>query len=489
MITLLYSPNDWFSSEIVYKALIRSFAKNQVQRALFNTCSVENEKPGVFVLINPTNISLAAFPARSKIIVLGKIDARIADQLQINLISTDHLWTDQAIIHFDSIEGFDFPIKSRPFVRYDFPNEWNNLGYGGIKIDASRWSISQIAQSDHTIATITDGNTSCAYITLNDQSDKTIVWINRSVGLVDSANWRFIEYVVSAYRYTELHSQPYLLDIPLDAEMAVTMRLDCDEDILSAMPLFKAYQQENIPFSLAIKTSLSITENEIAFFKLIEESHGAILSHSVNHKVSWGVDYVDAFDEAYLSRMTLAQYTPTQFAVSPFHSNTIYSVKAMEDAGYAGFIAGIIANDPEYLMARGGVVPFANKIVSHSQQCMMHGDCLLNEDDPLRIYKEAFDQALLSNTFFGFLDHPFSPRYQYGWKTEAQRIAAHLELLNYMRSQSDIVFFNENACLNFMIDKSNTKIELDERNRATLMTENKQSQHPVGMSFHHKVIG
>lgn len=489
MITLLYSATDWFSAEIVYKALVRSFAKNQVKRCLTSSLHFENLKTGVFVFINPTEIDISKLPARSKIIVFGKMDTRIADKLQINLMTTDHTWTDQAVIHFDSTEGFDFPIKQRPFVRYDFPNEWNNLGYGAIQKNQCAWSIEHVAQSDYTIATITDQTITSAYITLTDFQDRSCVWINRTVGLVDSANWRFIEHFVSAYRFTELYSQAYLLDIPADCEMAATMRLDCDEDILSAMPLFKAYKTENIPFSLAIKTSLPITEAEIDFFHQIQKANGAILSHSVNHKVSWGVDYCDAFDEAYLSRMTLEQYAPTPFAVSPFHSNKIYAVKAMEDAGYAGFIAGIIANDPEYLMARGGAVPFAEKIVSHSQQCMMHGDCLLDEADSLRIYKEAFDLALSSNTFFGFLDHPFSPRYQYGWKTETQRIAAHLELIHYMQSQAEVLFLNENDCLHFMIDKSNATIQLNERNQPKLIVENKQSTHPIGMSLNHKVMG
>ena len=178
------------------------------------------------------------------------------------------------------------------------------------------------------------------------------------------------------------------------------------------------------------------------------------------------------------------------FAVSPFHSNKDYSVQALEDALYDGFVAGIIANDPEYLISRGGVVPFAEKIISHSQQCMLHGDCLLNEtEDPLRVYKDAFDIALCSNTFFGYLDHPFSSRYQYGWKTEEDRIEAHIELIDYMRYNADVLFVNENECLSFMVDKSNTNLLFDQNKIQMKRPKNKKSTLRVGYSINGQVFG
>ena len=314
------------------------------------------------------------------------------------------------------------------------------------------------------------------------------MWINRAVGLADSANWQFIEYFISAYRFSALISLPYLLDIPANTEVAVTMRLDCDEDILSAVPLYEMYQEKKVPFSLAIKTSLPIADKEIAFLKKLKRDGGAILSHSVNHKVAWGKDYADAFEEALLSKAFLEKIldVSVEYAVSPFHSNAVYSVKAMEDAQYSGFISGIIANDPEYLMARGGHVPFSENIISHSQQCMLHGDCLLASDDPLRLYKKSFDIAHRAETFFGFLDHPFSPRYQYGWDTEWQRINAHRELIDYMRYHADILFVNEATCLDFMIDKSNTEITYDNK----IQIHNRQSKKtvfPIGVSLNNQV--
>src|SRR5579863_4806432 len=83
-----------------------------------------------------------------------------------------------------------------------------------------------------------------------------------------------------------------------------------------------------------------------------------------------------------------------RYAVSPFHQNPSYVPAALSRAGYDGFIGGIIANDPEYVMARSGVPPFSPPaIVSHTQGCMLHGDCLQGSGDPLRIFKEAFALA------------------------------------------------------------------------------------------------
>ena len=493
MITLIHNPQDSFAAEIVYKALIRSFAKNQVRKTTFDT--IQTQELGVYFLINPKNISLQQFPKKSKIILLGKIDADLAVELDIELSSSEKphdYFTENAIIHFHSIDQFQFPMTARPFIRYDFPNEWNNLGFGAIKTDDSIWSIAQIAQSHTAIATISENKTTSVYITFHDFSDQSCVWINRPVGLVDSVNWCFIEYFVSAHRFDTLISYAYLLDIPAGVNAAVSMRLDCDEDILSAKPLFEAYQNLNVPFSLAIKTSLPTTELDKDFLHCIKNSGGAILSHSVNHKVSWGIDYHDAFTEAQQSKITLENHfeiVPLQFAVSPFHSNTTYSVNALEDAGYDGFIGGIIANDPEYLMARGGAIPFAEKIISHSQQCMLHGDCLLSESDPLRIYKKAFDHAYTSKTFFGYLDHPFSPRYQYGWITEEQRITAHIDFIQYMRSCTDVLFVNESQCLQFMIDKSNAEIHYDALNEPKMcLNAEKQSEFSVAVSLNHKVF-
>src|SRR4029077_5973792 len=97
---------------------------------------------------------------------------------------------------------------------------------------------------------------------------------------------------------------------------------------------------------------------------------------------------------------------------------------------------GTIAWHPEYLMARGGIVPCGpDDFISHSQSCMLHGDCLLAGGDPLPTYKQAFCNAKDTGQFFGYLDHPFSERYSYGWANETERQRAHSDFLDFMAAE------------------------------------------------------
>jgi len=161
---------------------------------------------------------------------------------------------------------------------------------------------------------------------------------------------------------------------------------------------------------------------------------------------------------------------------------------ALARAGFSGFIGGIIANDPEYLMARAGVPPFSpNDIISHTQGCMLHGDCLLAKGDPLRIYKDAFSLARNGGQFFGYLDHPFSDRYAYGWASETDRIAAHAELLDYMEANpgdGPLLFVNEETCLDFIESKVSAKIHYDDLSDTFSLTHSEASGLPLSVSFH-----
>jgi hypothetical protein len=160
------------------------------------------------------------------------------------------------------------------------------------------------------------------------------------------------------------------------------MRLDCDEAVAASRPLWNLYQESGVPLSLAILTG---QETGTADEKLLEDvlvGGGSVVSHSMHHYPNWGGSYHVALQEAEGSREWLethaAAAAPVEYAVSPFHQNPPYAVQALADCGYQGFVGGIIANDPEFLIGRAGRVPFAQaQIVSHSAQCMLHGDCYL----------------------------------------------------------------------------------------------------------------
>jgi hypothetical protein len=135
----------------------------------------------------------------------------------------------------------------------------------------------------------------------------------------------------------------------------------------------------------------------------------------------------------------------------------------LADAGYRGFVGGIIRNDPEFLLGRAGQVPFVASMVSHSQQCMLHGDC--HRRTGSEVYRRSFANHLRARSIFGYLDHPFSARYQYGWDGEEQRREAHGELLQVFRSETDLWKPNLADCLAFLCKRAATRVELTANGR------------------------
>ncbi|WP_321919188.1 polysaccharide deacetylase family protein [Paraburkholderia tropica] len=352
----------------------------------------------------------------------------------------------------------------RPFERFDFTDEWNNLGYGAIRANEPLWGLSHALDTGWgEIASVEiDGQRVASYATLTDIEQGSVLWFNRSVGPVDSFEWRAVERFLSNHRAGELPCHPVLTEIPWGFDAAITSRLDCDEDVESARALWDAYRAENVPFSLAVHTgNLADTRNH-AILAELAEAGGAVLSHSATHAGDWGGNYENALHEALESAQRLRQITgePVQFAVSPFHQTPSYALHALADAGYKGCVGGLIRNDPEFMLARSGAlagVPAG--FIGHTQQCMLHGFSMLAEGDPLAVFKQAFDLAYETSTLFGYLDHPFSPRYAYGWRDEAARIDAHRALIAHIRTKArNPLFLNENDALNFLSARAEARI-------------------------------
>jgi hypothetical protein len=178
------------------------------------------------------------------------------------------------------------------------------------------------------------------------------------------------------------------------------------------------------------------------------------MSHTATHAPNWGGSYDAALSEGREShdRIFAVSGMSVDYAVSPFHQSPHYALQALCDAGYHGCIGGIIQNDPEFLLARGGeLAGLPQGFVGHSQQTMLHGDCMLSDGDPLAVFKAAFDRANETRTLFGYLDHPFSERYSYGWSDEDARIQAHRELIAYIRQQApNPLFIDEVTALDFI---------------------------------------
>ena len=299
-----------------------------------------------------------------------------------------------------------------------------------------------------------DGAPACcgSYLTLYDTTEATVLWCARPVGPVDSTEWSVVERFLSDWR-PDMPCLPVLAQVPAGCRCLVTMRLDCDEAVASATRIFHWYRGEGLPFSLALKTSLELAPDDRVLLHAVSAAGGAVLSHSHTHPANWGATLEQAREEARVSRDRVAALFPAAtalLAVSPFHTNPPTAIQALEEAGYKGFVGGIIHNDPEYLLGRAGVVPFAESIVSISQQSMLHGDCYRRQGCSVDAHMQAFEAQYQARGIFGYLDHPFSARYQYDWASEEQRLRAHAQLIRRIRSFSGAWFWPQQECFEFV---------------------------------------
>lgn len=365
------------------------------------------------------------------------------------------------------LAGRPAPLSDRALCRYDFTDEWNNLGYGAVTTDGSPWSLAQQVQlpADRQLARLVAGDTDFgAYAALWDDGPSSLLWFNRPAGPIDSPEWRLVEDFVSCHRPDDLPCQPVLAEVPAGFDAAVTMRLDCDEDVESARALWSLYLAERVPFSLALHAKVLADRRHHRLPREVLATGGAILSHTATHAPDWGGSYEAAYTEGAVSAQTIHETIGhrVRHAVSPFHQTPVYARHGLADAGYRGCIGGIIRNDPDFLMARSGLPPEGGEgFIGHSQQCMLHGDCMLAEGDPLRIFRQAFDEAVAGGTFFGYLDHPFSERYQYGWQTEEQRVEAHRNFIAHMKRAGKVLFAHEDDAMDFLFARAHTRVMAD----------------------------
>jgi hypothetical protein len=75
-------------------------------------------------------------------------------------------------------------------------------------------------------------------------------------------------------------------------------------------------------------------------------------------------------------------------------------------------------------------------------------------------YKYTFNQGITTRTLFGYLDHPFSVRYTYGWPGEATRIEMHRRFIGYIRKRAqNLLILSEEDILDFLLAKSEWQVE------------------------------
>jgi len=485
MIIVLAPQSAKQAALLVTAALRRSAAFSQVE--LFFGGSICAQTYDLIVAVNPdvevTQHLRRALSGRSptKVILFGSLTQELLD-----LFDVKHLeWPSQLVAAANSKHALagnyaesnasiqytrlasSLGSRSwrRPLERFDFANEWNNLGYGAVRADQSDWAIAMPVQANESssIAEIASHDfAGLAYSALADLDHSSILWFNRVNGPIDSFEWRIVENFLSSWRKSDLPCIPILKEVPHGHDCCVTMRLDCDEDIESARELRREYHQLEVPFSLAIHTRNLQDRRQ---HQLVEEMAGegeSILSHSATHASNWGGSYRSAIEEASLSAQALKKLTgqSPKYAVSPFHQTPSFALQALADCGYSGCIGGIISCNPEFLLARGGeLADMPRQFIGHSQQHMLHGDCLLEGADPLETSKRAFELAKETGMLFGYLDHPFSERYSYGWLDEMSRINAHRDLISFIKNTAERpLFLSEDSALDFLLFKSRVQI-------------------------------
>lgn len=492
MIYLIAPDHNLDALEIVRAALVRSFTSGIVRVVSFDALNTDDTidlQAHCFVVINPLDswtdrlITLIQTNA-DKLLLLGLIPNQLARYLGMNSKPLAYELKDRLIcepakanhtsesnlkvVYQKPLGDYTSPLKERPFVRYDFMEEWNNLGFGAILVDESIWSMSNVVTVPEStlMASVVDVDTQLgAYAALWTEHKTSVLWFNRAVGPVDSQEWALVEHFFANFQYATQACVPYVSEIPYGYDAAVTMRLDCDEDVESARPLWQAYQAMGVPFSLALHTKVLSESKHHALPRDVLSAGGAVLSHTATHAPDWGGSYQAALVEGQESKALIKACIDyeVRYAVSPFHQTPSYARQALAEVGYQGCIGGIICNDPDFLMARSGVPPWMQQptLIGHSQQCMLHGDCMLADDDPLDIFKQAFSAAYRAQTFFGYLDHPFSVRYQYGWTDEAQRIFAHQDFVQYIKSYDNVLFANTSDAMDFLLSKSTVMTKHD----------------------------
>ncbi len=485
-IMVLHHEKDSYEAEIVRAALCRSFTETQVEACSYSRCNVS---ASCAVLINPVDtaapILATVLNSGGKALLFGHIGPRIADQLEVELRAEAVLKPELAVAELNPFESFnvsparvryaqDHPVAraaivgTRPLCRYDFNDEWNNLGYGRILFDGSPWGIavSAMTEDSRCIATIEDqtGLPLSVYAVLFDAPNGAALWVNRGVGPVDSVEWAMVEFFVGEYRVSELANLPYIREIPFGYSGAVTVRLDCDQAVGSASRLFDLYSSKGLPLSMAVATGLNMTSRDLSLLREIVDRGGSVVSHSEQHYPDWGGSYEAALREALTSKEWIENnLNGSCYAVSPFHQNPIHAVQALADAGYKGFVGGSIRNDPEFLLGRAGRVPLVGRaIVSHSQQCMLHGDCYHRYGETIRPYQESFALHFAAGAFFGYLDHPFSEEYQYGWASEEERLGVHEAFIDHILATDGLWWCSLEQCLDFLVTRDSCSLCLDD---------------------------
>lgn len=481
-------PEAAATAEIVRAALVRSFSAHAVRvREIDDPGAGAGRELGAVAVAPPERAAatLAGFAREGrKLLLLGPLGPRVA--AIAGLPPTEPAAVDEAeafaparletrfdasaarLVWTAEAPGGTPALCERAFCRFDFEEEWNHLGHGRIHAGTTRWSLwtaPDAGRAREAAGLEVDGRARGVAASRIDSPDASVFWMGRPVGPVDGLDWTSVERFFCDHRAGELPCWPAWCDWPAGFDAGATFRLDCDEAVASARPLFERYRERGVPVSLALLAGLELDADDRRLVADVLASGGSVLSHSLRHLPGWGRDLDEARAEALGSRERIEalfpEAAPVRFAVSPFHRNPPHAICALGEV-YDALVTGIPANDPECLIARAGVLPFSRPpLVSHSQPNMLHGDCFARQKESVRAWQEAFAAHRLAGTLYGYLDHPLSPRYAYGWAGEAQRTAAHDALLDTVTASEHPWLPSQGRALAHLVRRAATDLDLD----------------------------
>ena len=150
VIYVLRDTNDRVTTEIVLRAFQRSFSCGQVR--VVDDCLDIPARSGIVVAISPGEAAASRLgrlaSSGGKVILFGSLPAAVADIAGTDIVAVDPSLVPTAaceaaptgatrssvaaLQYSDTILGRASPLRRRYFCRFDFTNEWNNLGYGRL---------------------------------------------------------------------------------------------------------------------------------------------------------------------------------------------------------------------------------------------------------------------------------------------------------------------------------------------------------------------
>ena len=94
---------------------------------------------------------------------------------------------------------------------------------------------------------------------------------------------------------------------------------------------------------------------------------------------------------------------------------------------------------------------------------MLHGNSWPNLK---QIYFDSFNLSASRQAVFGYLDHPLSSRYDYGWESYEKQVEAHTQLLDYFKSNFVVKSISHEDLSDWLKIRL---IELDLKNNSNLI--------------------